>query len=41
MFGSVMENKLKNIFQYLVMLYYVMENELKKTLLIFYFVQVY
>jgi hypothetical protein len=36
-----MKNKLKNIFQYLVMLYYVMKNELKKTLLIFYFVQVY
>jgi len=38
MFGSVMENKLENIFQCLVMSW---KNELENNLLIFYFSQVY
>jgi hypothetical protein len=38
MFGSVMENKLENTFQCLVM---IMENELENNLLMFYFSQVY
>ena len=37
MFGNIMKNKLKNIFQF----GYVMENELENNLLMFYFSQVY
>ena len=38
MFGSVMENKLENVFQCLVMSW---KNDLENNLLIFYFFEVY